>query len=303
MRLNTLVNKINKFLRIKDFGLDVQMRLFVPDCYEKLDLDWQSYFESDFVRYLNGLMIKGGEEVNSIYCCSFPSNDVLEKFINIAKYGDMLFTHHALEFNCGDPKGVFGNGWQPLELSKLERIKTKGLSIYSVHGPLDYNKEIGVVTSLMKVMNAKFLEEFHFDGVGYHAAICEIPEVTYEQLSKKILNIFEIPYLDIAGQVTSPIRKIALVAGGGDKASLVKAAIEKKCDAFIAGEFRSRMTTEFGRINDPIMMEVTKDAPMAIWGVSHSASEFIAMKTLVSSWLRTLGDMNIKLIRPDMWWK
>ncbi len=303
MKLDHIVNEMDQFFEIERYGLDPQMKLFVPDCYERIGFDWKNFFEPDFVRILNGLMLRGAADVQNIYCCSFPANDVVAQFLERGKPGDMLFTHHALEFNCGDPRGAFGNGWQPLAPQLLYALKERGLSLYSVHGPLDYHRQVGTVVALIAAFGAQFIEDIHFDGVGYHGAICTFQPCYAEELQDKLLEMFHIPYLDLSGKLGRRLEKVAIIAGGADNLDLLHRIEEKGCDGVIAGEIFSRMTTDFGKQNNPKIVDFVDTTSMALIAVSHSASEFLPMETHVRPWLKEQFQVNVECIPQPKWWR
>jgi len=108
VRLETIVNKLNKEFNIKEYGKDPSFSRFIPYVYENIQFDWKSSFENEFIHLFNGLMIKGEENVGTIYLAVFPTDHVLERFISEGRSGDLLFMHHPLLMECGDPKGRLG---------------------------------------------------------------------------------------------------------------------------------------------------------------------------------------------------
>ena len=53
-------------------------------------------------------MMHGSENVNKVFLAVFPTDDVLETFISQSTPGDLLFMHHPLVMECGDPLGRSG---------------------------------------------------------------------------------------------------------------------------------------------------------------------------------------------------
>lgn len=88
------------------------------------------------------LMLKGTDNVQTVHLAVFPTEEVLETFINGSQSGDLLFMHHPLLMECGDPNGDWGRGFLPIRNDLLDKIEDKGLPVYTCHAPFDYNKQI-----------------------------------------------------------------------------------------------------------------------------------------------------------------
>ena len=68
-------------------------------------------------------MMHGSENVNKVFLAVFPTDDVLETFISQSTPGDLLFMHHPLVMECGDPLGRSGRGFIPIPEKYLQGIK------------------------------------------------------------------------------------------------------------------------------------------------------------------------------------
>jgi putative NIF3 family GTP cyclohydrolase 1 type 2 len=275
----------------------------LPKVYAEQKTNWKSAFEPEFNEHLNGLMLKGALTVNHVYLSAFPSLDVLDAFFDQAQEGDLLFSHHPIYMNCGDPRGDFGSGWEALPEDYISQFKDKGLPFYSCHGPMDNNIELGTRSAIIEALEAKVERDFFFDGTGYHGAICRIGSISWAELHSKLKSIFSIPYLDISGKLRDKVEKVALIAGGGDNISFLKEAEEEDVDAYIAGEIFSRLDTNWGEENNPRVIEFEKQTSMMLVGLSHSASEFLTMKTQMSDWFKKNFDVETTLLEQEDWWR
>lgn len=303
-KLKSIVRRIEEFYRVKELDIDPQMAVFYSGTYEKINFDWESYFEKDFVKRLNGLMIKGSETVNNIYLSAFPTPDVITKFLDQAKEGDVFFAHHPIYMSCGDPHGRVGDGWKCILPKYLDQFKKRNLSYYSLHSPLDYHSEVGTRAAIIKSLNAEILEDFYDDGRGPHGAICQINPVLLSELEKRLIQIFDIEYLDKSGRTDKDhkVSKLAVVSGSADNTDLMKIAQDKGVDVYIAGEVNSRFDTEFGRENQKKIDKFMKQTKIPFIGVSHSASEYLTMKTQMREWFRQQFNVKVHLITQDKWW-
>lgn len=303
-KLKSIVNRIDEFYKVKGLDIDPQMAIFYAGTYEYINFDWESYFEKDFVKRLNGLMLKGSETVNSIFLSAFPTPDVIRKFLNQAEVGDVFFAHHPIYMSCGDPHGCLGVGWKCILPEFLDQFKKLNLSYYSLHSPLDYHREIGTRAAIIKALNAEILEDFYDDGKGPHGAICETDPILLSDLEKRLLQIFDIKYLDKSGKIVKDhkITKLAIVSGSADNTDLMQVAQDKGVEVYIAGEVNSRFDTEFGRENQKKIDSFMKKTKIPFIGVSHSASEYLTMKLQMREWFEQQFDIKVLLIPQDKWW-
>jgi putative NIF3 family GTP cyclohydrolase 1 type 2 len=231
-RLEVIVEKLDELFQIKEYGADTAFSRFLPMTYDSIEFDWQSFFEEDFVKYFNGLMIRGDENVERVHLAVFPTDDVLETFIAQSNRGDLLFMHHPLLMECGDPQGEWGRGFVPIKEKYFHAMKEKGLSVYTCHIPLDLNETISTSKSIMNVLNGSVIDYFGDEGDKSFGFICNVPKTNTEALISELEKIFDIPYVDFEGKKHEHINKIAIIAGCGDKTSWMKEAEEKGVQAY-----------------------------------------------------------------------
>lgn len=153
--LPNLINKLNDLFKVKELDKDPGFSRFIPMVYDPIRFDGKNAFEPDFTERFNELMIKGSAKVRTVHLAVFPTDEVLETFIDDAQSGDLLFMHHPLFMECGDPKGDWGRGFLPIRLDLLDQMKSKGLSVYTCHAPLDYNKQISTSLAIAEQLEAK----------------------------------------------------------------------------------------------------------------------------------------------------
>ncbi|MCG6197419.1 Nif3-like dinuclear metal center hexameric protein, partial [Anoxybacillus sp. LAT_38] len=116
---------------------------FIPMVYEPVGFDWQRFFEAEFVRRFNGLMLRGREQVHTVFLAVFPTDEVLKRFLDESVPGDLLFMHHPLLMECGDPRGRWGRGFVPIRRDLLLALKEKELSVFTCHLPMDTSWPLG----------------------------------------------------------------------------------------------------------------------------------------------------------------
>lgn len=300
--LKRITHALDELFRIEKFGKDPAFSRFIPVSYDKIGFNWSAFFEDRFCHFFNGLMIKGHENVSSVFLAVFPTDQVLKQFIDESKPGDLLFMHHPLHMECGDPKGPWGRGFLPIDPNLLDAIKEKGLSVYTCHVPMDYNKQIGTTAAMCEALSAIRIGDFYSDENGSVGAICEVHESTTDELIKFLEEIFDIPYVDFEGKNLTSIRTVAIIAGCGDVVDRMKEAESKGAQAYITGEIHCHIDNEYGRRRFQMMMDFVETTGMSLIGVSHSASEYLVKKTQMKGWFGENCDVQTKLISQHKWW-
>ncbi|NMH68220.1 hypothetical protein HF072_05445 [Bacillus sp. RO3] len=297
-----IVRKLDDTFDIESFGKDPAFSRFIPQVYEGKG-DWRGNFEPKFNELFNGLMIKGDLEVENLFLAVFPTRDVLEAFIRDGKPGDLLFMHHPILMECGDPRGKWGRGFVPIDESLIEQIRGKGLSIYTCHAPLDYHKTLGTSQAIAEELNVEITDRFiHDEKHGDIGIIGEITETNTDSLMEKLKVIFDIPYVDFKGK-KKKIKKVAIVAGCGDKTSWMQMAEDQGVDAYISGEIHCHIDNDYGKRRYDEMKVYAGHTNMSLIGVSHSASEYLVHKTLMYRWFEeNLHFKSIRLIPQGEWW-
>jgi len=301
--LKEIQHALDSLFQIKKYGKDSAFSRFIPAVYDPIEFPWRQFFEADFVNTFNGLMIKGAETVNTIFLAVFPTDDVLEKFISQSKPGDLLFMHHPLVMECGDPLGKSGRGFVPIPMHDLQTIKEKELSIYTCHVPMDHHQTYGTSIAIAKALEANIVDGFAYDGKDIPCGlICEIHETTTSNLEQRLKELFHVPYIDFESKHHESITKIAIIAGCGDKVDLLKEAEEKGAEAYITGEIHCHIDNEYGKYKYSLIMDYVKETNMSLIGVSHSASEYLIKKTLMRDWFIENFNVDIVLLPQKKWW-
>ncbi|MBA4494461.1 Nif3-like dinuclear metal center hexameric protein [Paenactinomyces guangxiensis] len=296
--LSKIEARLNQLFRVKELGKDPAFSRFIPSVYDSAGYDWKSGFNGEFNKYFNGLMIKGYDQVDQVFLAVFPTDDVLKRFIDQSQEGDLLFMHHPLLMECGDPRGQWGRGFVPIDEKWLRMMKEKKLSVYTCHAPMDLHRNLGTSAAIAKELNAVRIDDF-FEGCGI---ICEIQETDTLTLINRLLSVFEIPYADFEGKEHHSIRKIAIVAGCGDKVRAMMEAEAKGAQAYITGEIHCHIDNDYGRSRFKQIMDYVPHTTMSLIGVSHSASEYLVKKTLMKNWFKSHFDVSCILLPQHKWW-
>lgn len=299
--LSQVVNALDSFFKVKELKKDPSMSRFVPMAYRH-NHKWKKTLEPDFKKQFNGLMVRGVDKVQTVFTASFPHDEILQKFISQSEAGDLLFLHHPIPLESGDPRGNLGRGFLPINSILLQKIIKKKLSIYSCHAPLDYNQKISTNRAIAQALQATIENEFLPYGNGHAALIAIINPISTVSLITKLKQIFGIPYVDFAGKNLERITKIGIVAGGGDEVEYSKTSQERGAHAYITGEIFSHYNSDWGKQNTAKLQNYAKTINISLVGVSHAASEFLVMKTQMPEWFRENFGLPVVPLAQGKWW-
>lgn len=301
MSIPKVTDALDSFFKVKELEKDPAMSHFVPMVY-KQNQEWKKIFEPDFQKRFNGLMIRGADKIRTVFTASFPHDEILQKFISQSEAGDLLFLHHPIPLESGDPKGNLGRGFLPINSILLQKIIKKKLSIYSCHAPLDYNQKISTNRAIAQALQATIESEFLSYGKGYAGLIAVINPIPTMNLITKLKKIFGIPYVDFAGKKLERITKIGIVAGGGDEVEYSQTIRKRGAQAYITGEIFSRYDSDWGKQNTAKLQDYIKTVDISMIGVSHAASEFLVMKKQMPEWFKKKYEIPVIPLTQSKWW-
>jgi len=300
--LSGIIAVIDKYFDTDRIDVDPAFGKYLPLVYDSIDFDWKHFFEKKFTERCDGLMIRGCNTVSEIYCATFLSDFVLESFLSTAKRGSLLFTHHPINMECGNPIGEWGQGFIAPDPKLLLEARKMNHSIYSCHTPLDIHENISTNLAICHALRGEIVDRIMEAKFGYGGLICLISETDTYSLIGKLVKIFCIPYVDFEGRTNCSITKVAIVAGGGDRVKYMAEAEQKGAKAYITGEVHHHIDTDYGRMKYTEMLDYAKETKMSLVGVSHAASEFLVIKTQLSTWLRNTFHLDVNPIEESVWW-
>ncbi|MDD4381768.1 MAG: Nif3-like dinuclear metal center hexameric protein [Candidatus Dojkabacteria bacterium] len=306
--IETLAEKLDTEFRVKE-TVDPAMSRFVPMVYDPIDYDWKSEFEPEFTQYFNGLMITAEEDlpVGKIWLLSFLNDYMLEDVLEKSSKGDMIFAHHPVQMECGDPREgkEWGKGFIPINPEIIKRIKEKGLSIYTCHAPLDAGSISGLGTneSLIKMIGAKQIDQYMEYAHGYAARICEVPKQTVQELIER-LEIPNLDYIDIKGNkdLDREITKVAIIPGGGGNVRDIQPAEGFGTEVVITGQATCRIAGERGERENKALQEFYPQTKMTLIGLSHAGSEYPVMED-IAKWFKEKFQIEAEAIPENSWWR
>lgn len=224
MKLNTIVSELDAYFRVPEVRNDDWSELFAelyPDPY------WRVYAEPGYEGRWNGLMVRGGDEVESVVTCVFPSDRIVAEL----EPNTLLFSEHPLDF-------ADAPGFLPLARQSFEAMRERRISFYHAHAPLDMHPEVSPSRLCAQGVGLEHLEEYFpiADGIPGGAAIVGDSRLTIEGLADAF-RAFLGPEI-LVHVLTRPRQvagRVAVVAGGGAQREILEASLERGCETYVTG--------------------------------------------------------------------
>ena len=234
MQLDAIVAELDAYFRVPDVRGDDWSRAFAdvyPDPY------WRDYAQPGYEGRWNGLMVRGGDEIDCVVTCVFPSDRI------VAELGPrtLLFSEHPLDF-ADRP------GFLPLAPESFEALRAGGSSFYHVHAPLDMHEEVAPSLLVARGVGLSGIETYYpiADGIpGGAAAIGDTP-LGLEGLADA-LRVYLGPEI-LVHVLTRPRNeagRVAVVAGGGADVDILTASLERGCRTYVTGNAATNCELDF----------------------------------------------------------
>jgi putative NIF3 family GTP cyclohydrolase 1 type 2 len=300
--LDRLVRELDELFAIDDWERDPAASRWIPRLYQKIGHDHTQIFEADFCQRANGLMLRSGDMAKDVYCAAFPSPDVLEKLLAMASEEALLFVHHPFDME------VSGVGFLPVPPDALAQLRARGISVYACHAPMDCHDEIGTNASIVEAFGVRVEQPFAEYGHGFAGRIGSITPTEIDALVSRGRSVFGVDRVEIGGGKPAIIRRIAIVAGGGDDPELLEEAEQRGAQAYITGEWYTRTLPkdpeeqEWVEANKVACLAYAEGSSMALLGFSHAASEYLVMKGQMVGFFDAKGVRATSLEQSD-WWR
>ena len=224
MRLDDVVHELDSYFRVPDVRNDDWSALFAevyPDAY------WREYAEPEYEGRWNGLMIRGGGEVERVVTCVFPS----DRIVAALEPRTLLFSEHPLDF-ADEP------GFLPLARESFERLYALEAGFYHVHAPLDMHPEISPSRLCAQGVGLERLEEYFpiADGIPGGAAIIGESRLSLEGLADAFRALLGAEVsVHVLTRPRAEAGRVAVVAGGGASSEILEASLERGCQTYVTG--------------------------------------------------------------------
>ncbi|MBN1410968.1 MAG: Nif3-like dinuclear metal center hexameric protein [Spirochaetales bacterium] len=200
--------------------------------------DWAAHMEevSEFLcpNYKSrsmGLVCDFAGEIDSVFTAVFPSKHVLQVILNSGVRDALLFVHHAAEWDIRNTSGV----WLQMDPDLLRQLKSRRISVYNLHVPLDNFGNYSTSVSLAKALEIKPQKAF----APYFGALCGVLGHTRYRTIQELQKHFsktvghDTRLYDYGDDVIID-GTVAVVAGGG-LMETIEEVVQKKANVFVTG--------------------------------------------------------------------
>lgn len=300
--IDRLVRELDELFAIQAWDRDPAASRWIPRLYQEIGHDHTQIFEADFCQRANGLMLRSGDTVKEVYCAAFPSPDVLETLVAVASEEALLFVHHPFDME------VSGVGFLPVPPDALTQLKARVISVYACHAPMDCHDRIGTNASIVEAFDVQVEQHFAEYGHGFAGRIGSIAPMELDALVSKGRAIFGVERVEIGGAKPAIVRRIAIVAGGGDDPKLLEEAEQGGAQAYITGEWYTRTLPvapdekAWAESNKAACLAYADRSGMVLLGFSHAASEHLVMKGHMVRYFEARG-VRAASLEPSDWWR
>jgi putative NIF3 family GTP cyclohydrolase 1 type 2 len=225
-----------------------------------------------------GLMIKNSDEINKIYTAFSPSRYVLEAIRMKGIVNCLLVVKHPFDWDGRKN----GNGFINFSERDYQLMEGMGISIYSLHTPMDKNRNDSVVSTayaFADVAKLKVMEEFAPESENNPnlliGLIGKMPENKISALTKRLSSILD--YKVKLMKADDKVGTVAIVTGGGFVPGLVQQAKERGVTTYITGIITPN-ASEYSRNNYKKALSEINKLGLNVIGCSHYLTEKWAME-------------------------
>ncbi len=250
--------------------------------------DWSFQFDPLFLEksvatfrkpmHNTGLMIVNSQEVNRIYTAFSPSRYVLEAIRMKGIVNTLLIVKHPFDWDGRRN----GKGFIQFTDRDYQLMEGMGISVYSLHTPMDRNRNDEVVSTayaFAKVMKLKVDHEFGPEGEGNPelllGLIGTVQERKLDALTKRLSATLD--YKVKVRKVNEDVGKVALATGGGFVPELIEEARNRGATTYITGIITPNASPYSREHYGPTLAIINK-LGLNIIGCSHYLTEKWAME-------------------------
>jgi putative NIF3 family GTP cyclohydrolase 1 type 2 len=195
------------------------------------EMNFNQYITNNFRNRYMGLLADNTAEITRVFTAVFPSAKVIDYLLDSNVHNALLFTHHPMDWDITKRK-VFTD----ISIPSHEALKKQGISIYTLHTPLDKNGSYSTTVNLAKALAISWEEDF-CEYFGFNVGVMGVTDCKMLAELKTVFQnrlghaVGEYPYGD--PQIHNG--RVALVAGGGNDADVYPLLAAKDINTFITG--------------------------------------------------------------------
>ncbi len=270
MRTADVAAQLDDFFRLDDYPPEDFAE--IEEFCDEAGIPLAEYATPTFMRRHNGLMLANASEIQPVYTLVFPSDEVLAE-VERRAYGRpaLVFTHHPMDFETSD------RGLMPIGAETLERMRARGISLYSAHAPLDCHETVSTSRALARAIGVPDTGTFAGYMGGHAGVFGEIDPIPLDGFLGRVRQGCGLERLDTK-QVHDHVHRVAVVAGGAAFPPLMQEAVDAGCDTYVTGDFRVRHGGPWAEEHRPQFDAFVEDVPINLVGASHFATEALVLR-------------------------
>jgi putative NIF3 family GTP cyclohydrolase 1 type 2 len=275
--LSELVADLDAYFRVDDVEGDAPW----GQIYEQLGAPyWREFAEPSYAARWNGLMLRGGDQVERAGTCVFPSDGIVASL----PPRTFLFSEHPLDLD-DEP------GFVPLSRASFETMRERQISFYHVHAPLDHHPQVSPSRLCAEAVGIADYDEFFpiAAGIPGGAAVIGRSELTLDELAQRLSNSLgkEVP-VEVLTRPRKQAGRVAFAAGGGAMREALEAALERDCTTYVTGNAATRCRLDFVQADVRAFRELADEAGVALVDGTHYGTEK-PPQIAMAGWLRNRG--------------
>lgn len=281
MELKKLVAVLEKAFTYEANRVTEPLGFIFPAVNHEAGIPVKKYYHSSFLRKYNGLMMRGEDRVQKVYCAVFPDDGVLLAVLEDPEPGILVFLHHC----CGyDPVA----GFRPIPELLLKQLAARRISLYSIHMPFDFNSPWSTSVKLAEAIGLDIEGEFAYIAERPTGVYGRPPVATVSSFANLVKESTGSPDVVLILNGADTIRRVGVIAGGGGYANLVNDAAQNECDLYFTGVVSEQVELEPVQEANRLFREKAAKLGINLVGGGHYHTEMIAVKGM-TEFFRTLG--------------
>jgi putative NIF3 family GTP cyclohydrolase 1 type 2 len=275
--LDAIVAELDAYFRVPDVRDDDWAPVFAQVYGEPY---WRDHIAPGYEGRWNGLMVRGGGEVERAFTCVFPSDRIVAEL----PPRTLLFSEHPLDF-ADRP------GFLPLARESFERLRDGGSSFYHVHAPLDMHGEIAPSLLVAQGVGLSGIETYYPIAEGIPGGACAIGDtsLSIEGLADALRVILGPEILvHVLTRPRQEAGRVAIAAGGGAGADILRASLERGCQTYVTGNAATNCVLEFVQTEVREFRHLAETEGVALLDAMHYGLEKPPQLAMVE-WFRARG--------------
>jgi len=266
---------------------------FIVNLLADFDKEANLKYNKAYLDQTSGLLIKAEKgSIKNIFCSPFISEEICEYFIKLNITDALLIIKHPMDWN------EFDIGFIPVNKESINELKSRNISVYCAHAAHDNQFMTAPSFSLAKQLGIGKIGQRLLDK--QERAFGQLLSLNHPLTPKQFCALLFEKTGSSAMQAqikNQSIKKVAIIAGGGDNSDWLKVAQDYGCDTYLTGILKFE-GSDYARKHNPSFVSALKQSSLNAFGLSHYVSEKFGSIRLVDE-LEGLFNVRIDFIEES----